>query len=214
MRIVITLLLAFVSLPLVAQHPRMVLIEEGTNASCEPCASQNPTFESFLQRDDVAPYVIPLIYHAFWPGHDTMNVIAPEMHDARVRGYYGMIGMPTTVVNGHYYRSETPGLGASSPADTQAIRSRIDSMRATTSPILITISDSIDGDQLTVATTVSSAQALSHRLRIAIVERHHYYPYPTAGNNGEEHFHWIVRAMLPDTAGRTLSLNAGNSATF
>ncbi|MBP6870867.1 MAG: hypothetical protein KBC43_02560 [Bacteroidales bacterium] len=31
-----------------SQSQRMVLIEEATNASCGPCASQNPAFDNLL----------------------------------------------------------------------------------------------------------------------------------------------------------------------
>jgi hypothetical protein len=190
----------------VAQHPRLVLIEEGTNASCEPCARQNPILEEFLEKGDVEPFVIPLVYHAFWPGPDTMNERAPEMNDARIRGYYGMFGMPSVVVNGQQYPSGTPGLGAGAPADTIAVRRLVDSLRALTSPILLTIDDTIDGDRLIARTRVVSSSHLEGRLRIALVERHHRYVAPPAGNNGEIDFPWTVRAMLPDAAGRELSL--------
>jgi len=34
-----------------AQSQRMVLIEEATNASCGPCASQNPAFDILLNQN-------------------------------------------------------------------------------------------------------------------------------------------------------------------
>ena len=197
-----------------AQHPLKVLIEEGTNASCEPCAWQSPIFDAFLERDDVAPFVVPLVYHAFWPGPDTMNKRAPEMNDARIRGYYGMLGMPTVVVGGQNYRSATPGLAGGAPADTTALRRLVDSLRALTTPVAIRIVDTIDADELHISTSVTSDSVLDASLRIAIVERHHFYPWPTAGNNGEEHFHYIVRAMPGGPGGRTLLANPGESLTF
>ena len=36
-----------------SQTPRMVLMEEATNASCGPCAAQNPTYEAWLNRSDI-----------------------------------------------------------------------------------------------------------------------------------------------------------------
>jgi hypothetical protein len=207
-------LLAVAAGPARAQYPRLILIEEGTNASCDPCARQDPIFEEFLAKPDVAPFVTTLVYHALWPGPDTMNKRAPEMNDARIRGYYGMFGMPMAVVDGRTYRSATSGLAGSVPADTLALRRLVDSLRGLDSPILVTISDSLDGDRLLVATTVATLDSIAASLRIAVVERHHYYPFPTAGTNGQEHFPWIVRAMLPTHAGRPLVLDSGASVTF
>lgn len=56
------LLILILSLSVFAQTPRKYIVEEGTNASCGPCASQNPRFKIWLEsRKDV---VIPVIYHA------------------------------------------------------------------------------------------------------------------------------------------------------
>ena len=33
-----------------AQTARVTLIEEATNASCGPCAAQNPTFQAYLMQ--------------------------------------------------------------------------------------------------------------------------------------------------------------------
>ena len=38
-------LITWIILPLFSQTQRLVLIEEATNASCGPCAGQNPDFD-------------------------------------------------------------------------------------------------------------------------------------------------------------------------
>lgn len=207
--LLLTVLLALASASAHAQHPRPILIEEATNASCDPCARQDPIFAEFLAKPDVEPYVTTLVYHAFWPGPDTMNKRAPAMNDARIRGYYGMFGMPSAVVNGRAYASRTSGLAASVPADTNALRALVDSLRGLTSPIALSVVDTIEDDRIRIATTITAGDTLAGRLRVAIVERHHFYPYPTAGTNGEEHFQTIVRAMLPTHEGRAVALAAG-----
>lgn len=54
------------SAPAYSQLKNMILLEEATNASCGPCASQNPILEQFLHDDSDA--VIGVSYHAWWPG--------------------------------------------------------------------------------------------------------------------------------------------------
>lgn len=49
---------------------RWVLIEEFTNASCGPCASQNPGFHNYLQKN--MNNVIPIVHRTSWPGADVM----------------------------------------------------------------------------------------------------------------------------------------------
>ncbi|HNQ83124.1 MAG TPA: hypothetical protein PKM34_05735 [Bacteroidales bacterium] len=53
-----------------SQSQRMVLIEEATNASCGPCASQNPAFDNLLnQNRDI---LTAIKYHWYFPGYDPM----------------------------------------------------------------------------------------------------------------------------------------------
>lgn len=195
-----------------AQHPRVILVEEATNATCDPCADQNPRFEALLHDPALAHRVVPIVYHVHWPGPDTMYDRAPEM-DRRIMDYYATSGVPVVFVNGMGYRSGTPGLGDGAPGDTVGLRRVLDSLAAATSPIAIDIRDTIIGDRLVIATTVSSAAPLGATLRVAVVERHHFYPYPSAGFNGEESFPWIARRMAPDPAGRALELDAGETMT-
>src|SRR5512133_3646587 len=199
------------SMALHAQTPRRILIEEGTNASCTPCAAQNPAFESFLDRAELSGRVIPLVYHAWWPGIDVMNRENPDMNDERVRWYYGWLSIPTGVANGAQWPARTPGLGAGAPGDTVGLREIIDTLAADTTSISISIEDSIDAARMSAFVTVSSTSPIRGWLRIAVVERRHNYPDGTAGTNGEEHFPWIVRAMLPSAAGRFIELSADST---
>ena len=49
-----------------AQSQRLVLIEEFTNASCPPCAAQNPAFNILLSNNTVK--AISIKYQTNWPG--------------------------------------------------------------------------------------------------------------------------------------------------
>ena len=211
MKIFVTL---FVSLFLVvtafAQSPRMTLVEEATNASCGPCAAQNPTFEHYLSLPYNTARAIPIVYHANWPGRDVMNAAAPAMHNGRV-SYYGISGVPTAVVNGVIYTKVNSSYNGA-PSDTVAI-SRAISAAAGMSPVTILVSESFDGVMVTVDLSVSSTTAISNaKLRIAVTEGYHYYA--SAGTNGETEFPYTVRQMLPDFNGLDLSLNANETKTF
>ena len=54
-----------------AQTTRLVLAEEFTQASCPPCASQNPAFNNILNTNGTK--VVAIKYQTSWPGVDPMN---------------------------------------------------------------------------------------------------------------------------------------------
>src|SRR5262245_53204171 len=54
-----------------AQSPKYCLIEEFTQASCPPCAAQNPGFEANILEPNPGT-VRQISYHTSWPGVDPM----------------------------------------------------------------------------------------------------------------------------------------------
>jgi len=74
-----------------AQAQRLVLVEEFTQASCPPCASQNPGFNDLI---DANPDKIRSIkYQESWPGVDPMNAQNPTQVATRT-SYYGVNAVP------------------------------------------------------------------------------------------------------------------------
>jgi hypothetical protein len=205
------LLFFFASANTNAQSPRMSLIEEGTNASCAPCAAQNPTFEAYLAQSYNKTRAIPIVFHAYWPGKDVMHDADSVMNNRRVM-YHGYTGVPMAVVNGKIPAKSPTGGYAGAPADTVGISTAI-MTAAGTSPITITIDEQASAGSVTVNVQVTSTTALvAKKIRIAVVEGHHYYA--SAGTNGEKDFYYIARKMLPSFAGEDLSLNANETKTF
>ncbi len=193
-----------------SQSPRVTLIEEATNASCVPCAAQNPTFEHYLIALPNNGRIIPIIYHGNWPGRDVMNQANPTMHNARIQ-YYGLNAVPTAMINGKIPRKVNASYDGS-PADTVALENTVKAA-AGVSPISLQISEQVNGTNVTTDIVVSSINAVSSKkLRIAVVEGFHYYS--SAGTNGEKNFYYIVRQMLPSHDGLDLSLNGGETKTF
>ena len=210
----VALLIALMTLSLLpakADSPRMVVIEEGTNASCGPCASQNPIFQTYLNNNK--DIVIPLKIQASFPGRDIMNAADPAMHNGRI-SYYGIQGVPTAIFNGAKLPKSSNNFYDGSPADTMAFVQAVEEIRGTMSPITLTIEETRNGDTMNVKVTVASSQDLtgSNKLRVAIVE--YYRFYGNAGTNGENEFHNIMRKMLPSINGEALNISAGESKSF
>ncbi len=203
---------AFLIPPLLhAQSPRMILIEEATNASCPPCAAQNPFFEYYLSLPHNRADIIPVIYRANFPGRDIMNAANPLMHNGRVT-YYGVTGVPSALVNGKV-PAPSGGSYAGAPSDTVALAREVNKLRGTMSPITIAINETRTGGTVNATVEISSTEALAGKtLQIVAVEGHHYYA--SAGSNGEKDFRHIARKMLPDHNGTALDLAAGEKKTF
>jgi hypothetical protein len=81
-----------------AQFVRKVLFEEATNASCGPCAANNPFLKAYI--DAKGDSIIAIKYHASFPGVDPMYSHNPTQNAERYSTYYGMNAMPWLNVDG------------------------------------------------------------------------------------------------------------------
>jgi hypothetical protein len=194
---------------LYSDSPRMVILEEGTNASCGPCASQNPLLKLWLERNK--DRVIPVKYHAWWPGaNDPMYLYNVDMNRARIT-YYNISGVPSGRINGQI----APKAGnwyEGAVGDTLALTNKLATIPLS-SPITLDIQFENNGASGKVKTKIVSTQNFSNlKLRIVIVEKEHYYD--NAGSNGEKLFPDIARAMLPDHNGTTVNLAANVEQNF
>jgi len=195
-----------------AQFIRKVVVEEATNASCGPCASQNPSFQKWINNH--LDRVIPVIYHAWWPGStDPMYLYNTNMNQTRIN-YYGISGVPSGRVNGKI----APPTGTwyeGAVGDTVALNTQLaaEPFYSTISVEITNFSYNQSDGKGTVKISVTSMNPISNvYLRIAICEEHHHYD--NAGTNGEKEFHWIARTMLPTPTGTLLALNENETKTF
>ncbi|MGB5895649.1 MAG: hypothetical protein WBG58_15840, partial [Ignavibacteriaceae bacterium] len=119
-----------------------VLLEEWTNASCAPCAGNNPTIDAFVDANFGT--IVPVKYHVWWPGiSDPMyqhNI--PEITERT--NYYGVGGVPNVIMGGvtnPVYPYTTAGslqegydvqMAAGTPLEISIIDTRVtgDSIRA------------------------------------------------------------------------------------
>ena len=193
-----------------AQAQRMILAEEFTQASCPPCASQNPAFNQLC--DDNYDKVIGLHYQVSWPGVDPMYNENPTQVDARV-SYYGVSSVPYAFLDG------VPQTGAAyTGAPYNWTQGAIDNEYAVPSPFSLNVSHtfSSDYDSIFITVNIQAAQAFTStsamRLHVAIVERNiHFTSAP--GSNGETDFFWVMRRMLPSENGTSLGLTWTNAQT-
>ncbi len=204
-----------------AQSQRMVLIEEFTQASCGPCASQNPTFNALLASN--MEKVVQIKYQTSWPGSDPMNAQNPADVATRV-SRYGVSGVPFGVMDG-----DTNKLPATSTAYAGApagiSQATINTEYAIAAPLSMnvtyafnTVTDSITSVVTitnTTPTALTASLANSMVLEFALVEMN--VKFSTApGSNGEKEFYYVMRKMFPSAAGTVLpnTINAGQTLTF
>lgn len=201
----------------IAQTQRMVLIEKGSNASCGPCAAQNPGFHSMLNTVDDKHVAIS--YQWYFPGFDPMNQHNPTEANARFSTYYGNNGVPTAMIDGVVPTNAYPGFNGGyegSPAGFSA--QMINDRYAVPSPFQIDIDYSITPSSITAEVTVTATQSVSGnnlKLRIAAIER--VIEFASApGTNGETVFYNVMKKFMPNTNGLNLqnSWVAGDSQTF
>jgi hypothetical protein len=200
-----TLLLVFAAITVNAQAPKFVLFEHFTQASCGPCAAQNPAFQNTILGNNPQT-VRHIAYHTSWPGVDPMyNHNGPEV-DSRV-SFYGVSGVPDIYMLGNQKNGQ-PGAFSQNDVDAQF---------SSTSPIKLSVTQTDTGMARNVAVTVKSLSATTagtYKLFVAVIEREIVYAN-APGNNGEKEFPNVFRKMLPNINGETITLPAaGMESTF
>ncbi|MDQ3141770.1 MAG: Omp28-related outer membrane protein [Bacteroidota bacterium] len=195
-----------------AQAPRKVLVEQFTNASCAPCAASNPAFHAMLNT--FGDNVVLLKYQCSFPGVDPMNSQTGAEVAGRYNAYYPAVptqGIPYCALDGNKYNGHIALL----PSATVANR------LGATSPLEITVTHSLalvpKKDTISVTISVKNIStndlaANTFILFAAITEK--LVKFPSApGTNGEFEFQSVMRKMLPNQNGTSLTdgLKAGES---
>jgi len=186
-----------------AQAKKYPLFEHFTQASCGPCASQNPFFQDVYYANESNMHHIA--YHTSWPGIDPMYDFNPSESDAMV-DYYGVSGVPNMFQN---------GIDIGSPAGvTQDI---VNNLIGESSPIRILVTETTVGSTRDVSIeieTVGAVPAGTYKLKAAAIE--YIIDYVSApGTNGETEFPNVFREFLAGSGGVTFTPAAvGSSVTF
>jgi hypothetical protein len=180
-----------------------VLLEEWTNASCAPCASNNPTIDAFVESNFET--IVPIKYHVWWPGqNDPMYLHNVPENTARTN-YYGVSGVPNVIMGGvtnPVYPYTTTG----------SLQDAYDIQMANATPLEISLTDTpIGSDSIRADITITIHSPLlygQYFLRVMAVERLIHYSSPP-GNNGETDFYDVFRKAYPDVIGTALPLTPG-----
>lgn len=203
--ILLTLSFIFLSHTLTFSQNKKVLFEEFTNASCGPCASNNPLLKTYL--DSKGDSIIAIKYHTEFPGFDPMHNLNPSQVMERRQGYYTDVNaVPWLKGDGDMFYDIWPFTIANFDAAFNARKVIIP-------PVLLTIIDSrIPGDSVKSVINLNVVQNLqpgTYRLRIMAVEKIIVYQSPP-GSNGESVFEDVFRLGIPDMNGIAIPVTTGN----
>lgn len=188
-----------------AQHKRRVLIEEFTNASCPPCASQNPGFNAVVSAN--IQYLTPIKYQTNWPGFDPMNQQTQTDVAPRVT-YYGVSGVPNGRQNGILEVFPLNGYTAG------AIQAAYNTLTPVTIDLEHTLSPNYDSVYINVSVTSETVLTGNLRLRVAVLEEEIIFDAPP-GSTNEKDFFQVMRKMLPNSTGTaTGDFSAGETKSY
>lgn len=196
--LIISIIVAL-SVSVFGQTQRFVLLEEFTNASCGPCAAQNPAFDALLSAN--TSKCTSIKYHTSWPGTDPMYSQNTTDVNARV-SYYSVTGVPYAVMDG------TPVAGGSYlGAPSNVTQAKINTEYAVPSPFELSINQQLspgnDTLYITMLGKATGPVAGSLIAHCGIIEKHiHYNSAP--GSNGEKDFYNVMKKMLPTAGGTVL----------
>lgn len=186
---------------------RLVLFEHFTQASCGPCASQNPAFTALLAANTTNATSIK--YHTSWPGVDPMNAHNPTEVATRV-AYYGVSGVPNV------------NLGSSNLGSPTAVsQNTINNEKAKKALYRIFMSANMDPNTRLLSISGSAQPSVAfasnnpNRLQVMLVEDPIVYSTPP-GSNGETVFPTTFRKAFPNSEGSLIgNINMpGNSHFF
>lgn len=180
-----------------------VLLEEWTNASCAPCAANNPTIDAFVAANFST--IVPVKYHVWWPGStDPMYLHNVPENTARTE-YYGVSGVPHVIMGGvttPVYPYTTPG----------SLQDAYDIQMSKATPLEVSVTDTrfgSDSIKTDISLTIHSPLVYGqYYLRVMAVERWIHYASPP-GTNGEADFYDVFRKAYPDITGTPLPLTPG-----
>ena len=173
---------------------RLVLFEEFTNTSCDPCAEFSPALDETIYRrmGDMAA----ITYHYNFPSpQDPFYMANTEENMARA-AYYDVTGVPSLRVNGErvgawgyeeYLDGYVTGAAAIPATVDLQTQSQLQDGLLTVSVSLLPIGIS-DGSDL--------------RLHVAAVEERVEWDQPAA--NGERSWNYVMRKLLTGTDGQPL----------
>lgn len=189
------------------QAQRRVLFEGFSQASCGPCAAQNPAFNALVHSPGNEEKTVTIKYQTSWPGTDPMNAQNPTQVATRVT-YYGVQGVPDMYMDGNVQAGISPA---------SVTQTMINNEYAVTSPIEVHVTHAwnttanVDVEVKIKNVSATTFGTADHRLHVALIEKEIHFTTPP-GTNGETNFYGVMRKMHPNADGATFTaIPAGDS---
>lgn len=196
------LVLLFSAVSANAQFVRKVLFEEATNASCVPCAQNNPFLKAYL--DEKGDSIIAIKYHASFPGVDPMYSHNPTQNAERYSAYYNMNAMPWLNSDGI--------INDIWPFTIANLNNGFYGRLAVPAPLLVSVTDQrVAIDSIRTNILVYKPTGLpsgNYKLRVFAIEKKIIYNTPP-GSNGETVFEHVFRRAYPNTDGTVINTSTG-----
>lgn len=183
--------------------PRKVLHEVFTSSTCPPCKPGNENLKAVL--DFKVGEWTAIKYQVNFPGTGDPYYTSEV---ATRFSYYGASFAPWLTIDG------ANNWGATSANANSYTEAMFDAKKATPSLASITANYSIKGKTVTVSGNVTPVQSFANstmRLRICVVEK---VTSKNVKNNGESEFYSVMKKMLPNASGTTVSLAAGTAVPY
>ena len=171
---------------------RVVVMEYLTSSTCGPCASFSTTLDPFLEgvnSNDPGSNVASIKYQMDWPapGNDPSYNSDGETR----RAYYGVTGIPDVFVD---------GVDVSTGGTDDAILEGMNEQAF----VGLTVTNTVSGNDLTVDVSLTPYADFPGSHKLFIVATENYYSYP-ASTTSQDEYHYVMRKMLPNGNGITLS---------
>ncbi len=163
------------------QAKKYVLFEHFTNTGCGPCASQNPVFRKFYEKNTDRAHHIA--FHPWWPSAADPMYLYNKDENKEITQYYGVSGVPDMYANGKR-------IGSPINANEGMLS------EAGNSPLKIIVGQETGEDSISAIVRVKSFDELepgNYIIRVAIVEKLIYF---NGAPNGEKEFPDVFRKFL------------------
>jgi hypothetical protein len=189
---------------------KTVLLEDFANVSCVPCVTSNKIIESLVNQTYGTTKLVAIKYPTNFPSPiDPFYLANPSECNARMT-YYNIFVAPTTIIDGLLKPIST---------DSNDVKAKIEQQLSQIPKFKIAVKDSISGNEyfIQIIVQVNDPNGIDFSklvLHTIVTETNIEFTTPP-GSNGETKFYDVMRKMLPDKDGESLTvLNTVISKTF
>jgi len=189
---------------------KTVLLEDFANVSCVPCVTSNKIIETLVNQTYGTAKLVTIKYPTNFPSPIDPFYLANSSECNARMSYYNIFFAPTTIIDGLLRPIST---------DSNDVKAKIEQQLSQTPKFKIAVKDSISGNEyfVQIIINVDDPNGLDFSklvLHTVVTETNIEFTTPP-GSNGEKKFYDVMRKMLPDKDGESLTvLSTEVSKTF